>query len=76
MKRYAITLDLFIDADDDNEAKDIAEELAHNIDNCGDINSKDTYIDRLLKSWNDNKCSVVSIHDAPFGQVENLREVK
>lgn len=58
-KRYVVTVDLYVYAEDDDGAKKEAEFYKEHI--------------QLVE---DNKANIVSIHDAPFGEIGNLREVK
>lgn len=58
-KRYVVTVDLYVYAEDDDGAKKEAEFYKEHI--------------QLVE---DNKANIVSIHDAPFGEISNLREVK
>lgn len=57
-KRYIVTLDLYVYAENDNKAKKEAERYIQHI-----------------KEIDDNKAEVVSIHEAPFGALGELREV-
>lgn len=58
-KRYVVTLDLYVYAEDDKKAKEEAWFYKqHN---------------RLVE---DNNAEIVSIHEAPFGVVGELREVE
>lgn len=63
MKRYTVTIDLYVYAENDEEVKTKAKEVSTLIDNIGG-------------EFNDNKASVVSIHEAEFGKIEKGREVK
>lgn len=58
-KRYTVTIDLYIYAETDSDAKVQAQNV------CG-----------ILHNLSDNKASVVSIHETPFGKIGEAREVK
>jgi len=62
-KRYAIIVDLYIYADDDTEAKELAKEVTAEIDNIGG-------------GFNDNKASIVSLHETPYGKIGQARGIE
>ena len=62
MKRYAVTVDLYIYAETDEEVKNKAKKFTEDIEFA---------IDKT-----ENRASIVSIHEAPFAKLGNLREVK
>lgn len=61
-KRYAVTVDLYIYADTDKEVKAKAKKFTEDIEFA---------IDKT-----ENRASVISIYEAPFGKLGNIREVK
>ena len=61
MKRYAVTVDLYIYADTDDEAKEKAQNFTEDVQFA---------IDKT-----ENDARVVSIYDAPFAKLGNLREI-
>ena len=58
MKRYAVTIDLYVYAESDDKAIEQADDIA-----------------KYMDLDNDNKASVVSIHEQQFGKLTN-RKVK
>lgn len=66
-KRYAVTLDLYMYADNNSEAKEIADKMASFIDNCGDVENIAGGKVEFLKENHDNKCSVATIKEAKYG---------
>jgi hypothetical protein len=61
-KRFTVTVDLYIYADDDLTAKVKANRF---------VKDAEFMVDNT-----ENKISIVSILEAPFGKIGNLREVK
>jgi len=62
MKRYAVTVDLYIYANSDEDVKSKAGQFKKDIEFAVDNT--------------ENNANIVSIHEAPFGKIGNLREVK
>ena len=60
--RYAVTVDLYIYAETDEDAKAKAKQFADDV--------------QFVVDKTENIASVVSIVEAPFGKIGNLREVK
>ena len=61
-KRFAVTVDLYIYAVSDEDAKAKAKKFTDDA--------------QFMVDKTENNASVVSIFDAPFGKYGNLREVK
>lgn len=62
MKRYAVTVDLYIYANNDNEARRKAKKFTEDV--------------KFAIDKTENNARVVSIHDAPFAKLGNLRELR
>jgi len=61
MKRYVVTVDLYIYADTDEEVKEKAEKFTEDA--------------QFLVDGTENKATVVSIYEAPFAKIGNLRKI-
>lgn len=68
MKRFAVTFDMYVYAEDKEKAEEIAKKLSQIFDNCGELCSTDLDVNDLLREQNDNKCQVLEVVEAPFGK--------
>jgi len=61
-KRYVVTIDFYIYAESDEQAKEKAKQFVDDV--------------QFVVDKTENNASVVSINEAPFGKIGNSREVK